>query len=141
MNKRKLRVHHLLCIPLFVGEGYSGTFCENMARVIKNLEESGEEPVTVVCGADDICAGCPNLTGDGNCRNISSHGITVVEKDQSLAAQLGIAPGKDYTYQELKRAALEKLTREMFEDSCGRCRWYAGGLCSYEKWTENQRFR
>lgn len=127
----RLRIHHLLCIPLFVGYGYSDGFCENMEKMIGILEEQADEPLEAVCALDIICAGCPNLTGENTCR---SGGARVEQKDHALAEALGIQPGQSYTYRELKTLASQRLTEEIFTNSCQNCEWYAKGLCSYEKW-------
>lgn len=31
---KKFRVHHILCTVLYRGEGYSGTFCDNMTEKV-----------------------------------------------------------------------------------------------------------
>lgn len=129
--KCKLRVHHLLCIPLFQGYGYSDSFCKNMEDMIGVLDEHADEPLQAVCSPDIICAGCPNLTAENTC---AASGTSVEEKDRLLAEALGIMPGKEYTYRELRALAGKNLTEEIFTDSCKNCEWYAGGLCSFEKW-------
>lgn len=127
----RLRVHHLLCIPLYQGYGYGGDFCENMESVIRRLAGCPDTALRAVCGPDMICAGCPNLTARGACR---TSGKNVDEKDRSLADQLGIREGGQYTYRQLLLRARQKLTEQIFDASCRNCEWYAGGLCSYQKW-------
>lgn len=72
-----LRYHHLLCLPRFVGEGYSDSFCANMAKVKAWLLASpgpllspdgswNLEGLHLVEGPDMVCAACPNLV-DGVC--------------------------------------------------------------------------
>lgn len=129
---RSLRIHHLLCIPLFVGEGYSDAFSKNMTRIIQLLKREADAPLRAVCGPDMICAGCPNLKKDGSCGNSTNN--QVVQKDTHLAELFGIRSGESYTFQRLLKMAQENLTEEEFEASCGNCEWYRQGLCSYEKW-------
>ncbi len=129
----KLRVHHLLCIPLYQGYGYSGPFCENMSAVIQWLEDHAEEELELVCGPDMICAGCPNLTPDQRCKSSKSN---VDEKDRKLAEAFGLEPHQRYSYRRLQEVAQDKLTDQIFVDSCKRCRWYTQGLCSYEEWAQ-----
>lgn len=131
---KSIRIHHLLCIPLFVGEGYSGTFCENMSRVIRDLQMDPAQKLIAVCRADMICGGCPNLSEEHHCKEDASK---VDEKDRKLAKRLGIRPGGQYTYQELLKIAKENLTKEIFVESCQNCRWFLQGLCSYEQWRKN----
>ncbi|EET61232.1 hypothetical protein BRYFOR_06877 [Marvinbryantia formatexigens DSM 14469] len=127
----RLRIHHLLCIPLFVGYGYSDGFCRNMENMIGMLEAHQDEPLNAVCAPDIICAGCPNLTAENTCR---TSGMQVEKKDAALAEALGIEQGQVYTYRRLKKLAAQKLTEEIFTGSCKNCQWYAKGLCSFEKW-------
>ena len=129
--QRKLRVHHLLCIPLFRGEGYSDVFSRNMAEKIQWLEYHSGEKLKLVCGPDMICEKCPNLTPEGTCR---CSGNQVAEKDEDLCAKLGLDTGTEYTYRELRELFRRKLTEEIFENSCGKCEWYAKGLCSFHAW-------
>lgn len=134
MNKDLIRIHHLLCIPLFAGEGYSSAFCENMSRVIRELNARPAQKLKAVCRADMICSGCPNLTKESDCKDDDSK---VDEKDRRLAEKLGIHPESQYTYQELLEIAKTNLTKEIFLESCGNCRWFLQGLCSYEEWGRN----
>ncbi|MDO5541293.1 MAG: DUF1284 domain-containing protein [Eubacteriales bacterium] len=145
---KSLRIHHLLCIPLFVGEGYSGGFSRNMAAVIRTLKDNADQPLAAAAGPDMICRGCPNLEEDGICVNsrlikeTSVHGndksllCGVDKKDMELAKHVGITPGCSYTFREMMEMAREKVTKEIFEESCGNCQWYLRGLCSYEKWSD-----
>jgi len=127
-----LRIHHLLCIPLFVGEGYSDAFSENMTRIIQQLKEGEPSSLRTICAPDMICAGCPNLRKDGSCGNSKNN--QVVQKDLHLAKVLEIKIDRHYTFQTLLHMAQEKLTKQIFDESCEKCEWYIQGLCSYEKW-------
>lgn len=131
---RRLRVHHVLCLPLYRGNGYSDAFCENMEQTIRWLRAYPDEPVLAVCEHDMVCAGCPNLTAWNGCR---SSGRSVDEKDRNLARLLGICPGQKYTWRELLSLAEKNLTAAEFEASCRNCEWYEKGLCLYEKWKDS----
>lgn len=61
-----LRPHHLLCLQTFVGRGYSEEFVEHMTFVKRQLAADPLTPITLVSGADDPCAHCPNCVG-GQC--------------------------------------------------------------------------
>ena len=45
--ERELRVHHLLCIPMYRGNGYSDEFCRNMQEMIAALKV--EFPDMMIC--------------------------------------------------------------------------------------------
>ncbi|MCM1145296.1 MAG: DUF1284 domain-containing protein [Blautia sp.] len=133
----RLRVHHLFCSALFVGEGYSEEFCVNMQKVVQWLweaacEEDGERKVTLVLEPDSICAVCPNQVGKG-CILDDNH---VVSKDAKLAQALGLTIDHAYSVSHLLQQVAQKLTKEIFETSCNQCEWYQMGLCSYEKLAE-----
>lgn len=130
---RRLRVHHLLCIPLFRGEGYSDAFSRNMTEKIEWLQCHTQEKLKLICSPDMICEKCPNLTPEGTCR---CSGNQVAVKDRDLCSRLGLSEHGAYTYQELRDVFQEKLTKEIFEASCGKCEWYAKGLCSFQAWKE-----
>ncbi len=131
---KKFRVHHILCTVLYQGEGYSGAFCDNMTEKVRELKGKPEESLILVTDPDMICARCPNRTEDDTCMDDKNH---VKTKDQKLLKLFGWKEAESYTYQELLEQAVEKLDAEEFIKSCGRCRWYQQGLCSYETWYKN----
>ena len=61
-----LRPHHLLCLQTFVGRGYSEEFVKNMTLVKRQLTTNTRTPITLLSGADDLCAHCPSCV-DGQC--------------------------------------------------------------------------
>ncbi len=133
MQRKRFRVHHILCTVLYRGEGYSGAFCENMTEQTNALRVQPDELLLLVTDADDICARCPNKTADDGC---GQDGNRVKDKDKSLLQRLALSEGENYTYRELLGRALEMLDAAAFLESCGNCRWYRQGLCSYEQWKQ-----
>lgn len=129
----RLRVHHLFCSALFVGKGYSESFCENMQKIVQWLwEESSreeEQEVELISDEDSICTECPNLTKEG-CSLEDNH---VVSKDIRLAQALQLQIDRSYSVSGLLGHVAQNLTEEIFETSCHKCEWYKMGLCSYEK--------
>ena len=47
---KKFRVHHILCTVLYRGEGYSGTFCDNMTQKVRELKADPDEQFTKASG-------------------------------------------------------------------------------------------
>lgn len=139
MNGKKflLRFHHLLCLPLFEGKGYSDDFSVNMARV-KERAESSEEEIEFICGFDSICAGCPNKSEKGCLLNEDS-GENIEDKDRYIAELLGVESGFAAQYKTALKMAAEKIDKEEFEKICGQCRWCKAGICGFEKWRWNVR--
>ncbi|MCR4588713.1 MAG: DUF1284 domain-containing protein [Lachnospiraceae bacterium] len=124
----RLRVHHLLCVPLFSGHGYSEAFTAHMTRKVEELKKGCE--VVLTTGPDEICSACPNLSKDGrSCLQDRDH---VKTKDARLLEILELREGVEYDSARLWEQVREKLTKEKFEDSCRNCKWYKLGLCSYE---------
>lgn len=134
LRAQRLRVHHMLCIPLFAGEGYSDGFSKNMAEKIAWLKENPEEALEVVTDPDMICRRCPNLTPEDTCR---CEGNGVKEKDRKLALSLNLDLKKMYTFAGLLSHFRERMTEEIFANSCQKCEWFQKGLCSYERYRKS----
>ncbi|MCI7813168.1 MAG: DUF1284 domain-containing protein [Lachnospiraceae bacterium] len=135
--KQKLRVHHLLCIPLYQGSGYSTPFCDNMEQMIGELSDP-KKKVGLVCEPDMICQGCPNLTSQNTCRDENNH---VAFKDRKLLRDLNLeeTEGEEKSFSEWITLVKKNMTKEIFEASCRNCRWFQEGLCSYEAWCEKSK--
>ena len=131
--KRALRAHHLLCIPLFRGHGYSDGFGRNMAEQIEWLRAHADEEVVLVCGPDVICRKCPHLKDEKFCREADDR---VTEKDRRLCKALCLKEGR-YTFRALLETAGERVTEEIFTESCKNCEWKKKGLCSWQEYREN----
>ena len=139
--QRKLRAHHLLCVPLFQGYGYSDAFCSNMEACIGKMCRDPQK-IVLTASTDDIFAKCPNRSEKGECRpegKDQEHKETVSGKDEMLLEALGLCAGSEYDFYELLACAGQKLTREAFLASCSTCRWYKQGLCSFENWQKGIR--
>lgn len=130
-----LRFHHLLCLPLFEGKGYSDSFSLNMAR-IKEKAEDIDETLRLICDFDSVCEGCPNKNENGCLLNEEGK-EKIEDRDSCIAALLGLKIGFISEYRTALKIALEKIDRKEFEMLCGKCRWYRTGICSYEKWKRN----
>ena len=128
--QRKLRVHHLLCIPLFQGYGYSDSFSRNMEAQIEYLKAHADEKISLVCAPDMICERCPNLKDGKFCRE---SGDRVREKDRRLYESLGLE-GECFTFRLLLQRAENAVTETVFLESCQDCEWRERGLCSWEKY-------
>lgn len=134
MHTKRLRFHHLLCLPLFKGEGYSDDFSVNVQSV-KELLESEGPTLRFVCSSDMICQSCPNRRKSG-CALDDREG-SVSDKDKRLADISGFEEDTELGYFDALKAVRRKMTAEDFTSLCGECRWNKMGLCSYEKWLEN----
>ena len=75
----ELRAHHLLCIPMYQGHGYSEEFCVHMAEVIKKIRTT-DEPIRPLASPDVVCECCPNLQKGHAEESILNH-IDEQEKD------------------------------------------------------------
>lgn len=119
MSKIKVRAHHGLCVRFFEQKGYSGTFTENMKRVIERLErnpliEISEEP-------DLICARCPKMR-ESRCRNQAK----VNAYDRSVLKLCGLQPGATMFWREYQERITENIMASgQFDALCGDCAWAA----------------
>lgn len=130
-----LRFHHLLCLPLFRGKGYSDSFSANMA-MIKGRVESTEEEITFICDFDSVCENCPNKSEKG-CLLNGNGGEKIEDKDINIAELLGVGDGFTSDYKTALKMAEEKIHCDEFIKICGECRWYKAGICSFDKWKDS----
>ncbi len=151
----ELRAHHLLCIPMYQGHGYSEEFCAHMVKVIERIRTTDEE-IRPLSSPDEVCSHCPNLEppvpeqeGSRGAKPESEnpflfhryceHENRTSKKDSNLLESFGLRCGKTYSRRELKETVLSHMTQEVFDASCGKCDWRKQGLCSFELWQKNFR--
>ena len=79
-----LRVHHLLCAPLYVGKGYSEKFTENMDAIVARLKEGTRLRLQVT--PDVVCSECPNQDKERRVCTLDSD--KVKSKDEDLMDEL-----------------------------------------------------
>ena len=129
----KLRVHHLLCVPLYTGHGYSREFTDNMDHKAEQLRNGCS--ILLQIQPDEICASCPNLCRTpGNSGKCSLDANEVQTKDEKLMQALQIQDEQPYDAAALWTHIRQHMTREIFENACSGCSWYRRGYCSYEKY-------
>lgn len=154
----ELRAHHLLCMPMYSGHGYSEDFCEHMSEVIAYLH-TGKPDLRILPSPDEVCSHCPNLqpvsekqqdlegekidwtlirSEDTRVAGRScKHESRTSSKDSMLLNAFGLTGGKVYTIKELVDTVQKNMTEEVFEKSCGNCSWRKQGLCNYRMWQEH----
>lgn len=86
----RLRGHHFICLQFFGGEGYSSAFADNLKAVV---ERSTTKRAVMVDYADDVCAACPGLNGDGTCHDPNAGEVEVRRLDRLASDILGVEPG------------------------------------------------
>lgn len=151
----ELRAHHLLCIPMYQGHGYSEGFCTHMTEIIKRIKNT-EEVFRPLASPDEVCSQCPNLqppvqrSGDDGSKQPESdilelkgrrcdHEEKTSGKDRMLLESFGLVCGEKYGREELRETVLSHMTEGIFDRSCGKCRWHEQGLCSFSLWQKNFR--
>ncbi len=120
----RLRPHHLLCVLTYSGRGYTPRFVANLNRVVERL--SAGEPVQVIAGRDDICAGFSETeTADAHCTRAS-----VTDRDARALAVLSARmarPVRVGAELRLRLATVGRLRAAFadgaFRDACAGCEW------------------
>ena len=133
MHLKRLRFHHLCCMPLFSGKGYSDDFSQNMWNV-KNTLENENPLVCLTDGCDSICENCPNRENGDFCTKNGRKNEEVIKKDKEISDFLKLEENFTHNYHTILKIAYDKFTKETFENFCGKCKWGEMGLCGYEKW-------
>ncbi len=113
----KIRAHHGMCFSFFQGKGYNSEFTEHMWAMKKKLDENPE--VILLCGADDVCAHCPNNQG-GVC--ISSG--KAEEYDRQVLKRCQLSWGEQIKWKDFEKKVQQLIihTGER-ENICGNCQW------------------
>ena len=118
----KLRPHHLLCLPNFIGEGYDDAFTANMAEQKRRFAETAR--FTLADGADDVCAACPNARGW-----FCAFQNKVRRYDRAVCGILGVVPNCRYDASALEKRVREEIfEKHRLREICGDCEWYP--LCA-----------
>jgi len=118
MGKIYLRPHHAICLNLFVGNGYSKNFIDNLSK-IENLPS--ETKIEISFGLDSVCASCPNKLF-GKCLSEKK----VQKLDRNTADICGFVEGNEMTLFDFKKRALEKILKSgHFNDICHSCSYYS----------------
>ena len=128
----KLRVHHLLCAPLYVGKGYRDKFTENMDEVVSDMKKG--TVIELQTCPDIICSECPNQDREKKVCKLDSDKVKT--KDESLLEVLSLHQNHEYDSVELMKYLKDNVTTEIFENSCSKCEWYLQGLCNYDKYID-----
>lgn len=132
----KLRGHHLLCTPRFIGKGYSEDFVKRMGElvtrldlpnykdeeIIRNLSNNmdEEDKFMIICGSDYACEKCPNKIGEDQCELSTTD---VLNKDKKAIQAAGLIENEVYSIDEIKKA-ISKITKKDFLEICSGCRWF-----------------
>ena len=119
----RLRPHHLICLRLFRGQGYSTAFVENLEETLARARSAG---AVVVEGVDDVCAACPGLA-DGRCAWAPGSDEEVRRLDALALALLGRAPLDVIDWSAMEPDVLEALP-DWDIGACPSCEWRA--VCS-----------
>lgn len=113
----QLRPHHLLCIQLFEGKGYSPEFVDNMFYTIDRLNSNPNIMLTTTC--DTLCSRCPNINGS----------VCITEKkiktyDNNVLNVTHLVEGNIYKWDEASRIAAEAiLDKGIIQEVCVDCGW------------------
>ena len=132
MHIKELRFHHLFCVPLFGGKGYSDDFTENMYSV-KNGLLDGKNFIRLVSRCDCLCSHCPNKLEDG-CALDSNSVRKISDTDKYISNLLKISEDFETNFYSALKKALYIVNEAEFINICGTCRWHNMGICSFEKW-------
>lgn len=110
----KLRPHHLICLNLFRGKGYSDKFTINMTTVKSHIDS--HDTIHITEGKDDICSHCPNSSDSGLCITESK----VNKYDDAIRKILDLKSGKDYSFTELTKMI---NISSILDEVCSDCSW------------------
>ena len=113
----QLRPHHLLCIQLFEGKGYSPDFTENMYSVIERLKSNPDIMLTKAC--DTLCSKCPY-----NCGKACETEDKILLFDNNVLAECNYRNGQIIEWEKAKNTAFTNILKKgIIENVCVDCSW------------------
>ncbi len=113
----QLRPHHLLCIQLFEGKGYSQDFVDNMYDVIDKLNDNSDIMLTMCC--DTLCGKCPNSRGSC-CETEDKTKLF----DHNVLRECNLTEGVIYKWKEVSKLAFNKILKMgIIKEVCVDCSW------------------
>lgn len=124
-----LRPHHLLCLQLYEGKGYSDAFCTKMDKVVRELLQRPQSLVRLVVGGDELCETCPHYQG-AQCTLGQDN---VVERDLEVLRAFSLQPEQSIAYAQIIARMRANLSQETFLQICAHCQWLGAGVCSWQK--------
>lgn len=117
-----MRPHHFLCLPGYVGLGYSKEHANSWDMISKLLPRHPDMKVRIVENEDTLCFKCPS---NGKCDN-----SFVKKLDEKVKNLLNIENNQFYIYKELAEKLKEILNPQKHEELCENCGWRTKfGLC------------
>ena len=129
----KIRAHHLFCMTLYEGKGYSRAFVSNMDRITERIRNGEDVKLQILAEADCLCRACPHLEEGNVCRLDQN---SVKETDLKVIRVLGLQEGSIYSVRECGERMRRNWKEEIFEEVCGNCSWKKKGICTWEKMKE-----
>ncbi|MGQ9824570.1 MAG: DUF1284 domain-containing protein [Desulfotomaculales bacterium] len=115
----ELRVHHLVCLQFFRGEGYGREFVQNLENVVARAGQ-GEE-IRIVAGPDDVCRVCPHLLGE-RCAHKEGSDAEIRKLDREALRYLGAAEGETVSWPKVRERVWD-APPEWFAAFCAGCDW------------------
>jgi len=118
---KKIRAHHLLCIPRFYSGGYNNEFAQNMKKICLQIRKNPNRKLKVVIGkSDDICNKCPYLS-NGNCIQSEKIGKWVISQDKKVAKHLKLKQNSAHKAKEIFNLAMDKVNPKNIREICKNC--------------------
>lgn len=103
--------------------GYSPDFARNMTAVYERLREEPSTVVTIVRGADDLCA-CFPPDQPNHCESEGVH-----RKDDLVLERLGLRHGQQVAWRDVLESVRASFPSTDIRGLCAACPWEPYGVC------------
>ncbi len=117
---KKIRAHHLLCIPRFYGGGYNKKFGENMKKICSYIRKHPNTKIKVLKKCDDLCAKCPHKKNN-ICKKTSKINYWILSQDNKVLKKLKLKENSIHKAKDVFNLSMKNVGNKDVKNICQGC--------------------
>ncbi len=117
---RKIRAHHLLCIPRFYSGGYNKKFERNLKKICFEIRKNPNIKIKVIKECDDICDKCL-YKKDNICKKTSKLNIWILKQDKKVLKKLKLKKDSIHKAKDIFNLSINVVNNKNIKEICKGC--------------------
>ena len=119
---KKLRGHHLLCIPRFKVGGYNKEIRNKIKSIQKEIIKNPNKKVKIIMECDDICDSCP-YKDKNKCNKSKEMNRLVKRQDEIVLKILNIEKNSTLKANEVFLQSINTIGNKEIKKICNGCEY------------------